>query len=68
LHRHAQLVGGPGDASFLGHDPKVIQVLVVEGGAHGSFFERMNEALSDLTEVTSVVKSESMALASCSWQ
>ena len=38
LHRHVEFVGRPGDATFFGHDPKVIQVLVVEGGAHGQNF------------------------------
>ena len=39
LHRHVELVGRTGDATLLGHDPEVVQVLVVEGGAHGQIFQ-----------------------------
>ncbi|MCY1364430.1 hypothetical protein D9M69_512310 [compost metagenome] len=39
LHRHAQPVGGVGHAAFLGRDPEVIQVLVVQVLAHGSVFK-----------------------------
>ena len=36
LHGHVQALGGACHAAFLGHDPKVVQVAVVEALAHGA--------------------------------
>jgi hypothetical protein len=34
LHGHVQFLGGFGNAAFLGHDPEVVEVLVVKRCAH----------------------------------
>jgi len=36
LHGHVQLLGGPGEAAFLGDDPKVVEVAVVQHVSYGS--------------------------------
>ena len=47
LHRHAEPRGGARDAAFLGDDPEVVQMPVVEAQAHDSAFteESFNNSL-----------------------
>jgi hypothetical protein len=46
LHGHVELVCGSRDTAFLGHDPEVVEMLVVEGGAHILFFKSIDQTLS----------------------
>jgi hypothetical protein len=39
LNCHVQFVSRFGDAAFFGHDPKVVEVLVIECGSHDQYFK-----------------------------
>jgi hypothetical protein len=45
LHGHVEFVCSPGDATFLGNNPKIIQMLVVKGGAHDEVFRDYESAI-----------------------
>jgi hypothetical protein len=45
LHRHVELVSCPCDAALFGDHPKIVQVLVVEGGSHAAVLKEYGSAI-----------------------